>query len=96
MLGPRAAQTVRLGPVGARALAAEEVRRIDAVFDAERAINGVPAEQHLAGRQTQVAPLVMDLEIWMRGARATMSRHADVAKAMGYMLKRWSTFSRFP
>jgi hypothetical protein len=76
-------------------LAAEAVRRIDAVFDAERAINGVPAEQRLAVRQTQVAPLVMDLEIWMRGARATMSRHAEVAKAMDYMLKRWSTFSRF-
>ena len=24
-----------------------------------------------------------------------MSRHAEVAKAMDYMLKRWDTFSRF-
>ena len=55
----------------------------------------MPAEQRLAVRQTQVAPLVMDLEIWMRGARATMSRHAEVARAMDYMLKRWSPFSRF-
>ena len=46
-------------------------------------------------RQTQVAPLVADLAIRMRSVRATMSRHADVAKAMDYMLKRWSTFSRF-
>jgi transposase len=76
-------------------LAAEAVRRIDAIFEAERTINGVPAQQRLAVRQTQVAPLVADLEIWMRGVRATMSRHADVAKAMDYMLKRWSTFSRF-
>ena len=71
------------------------MRRIDAIFEAERAINGVPAEQRLAVRQTQLATLVADLEIWMRDARATMSRHADVAKAMDYMLKRWSTFSRF-
>ncbi len=76
-------------------LAAEAVRRIDAIFEAERAINGVPAERRLAVRQTQVAPLVADLEIWMRRVRATMSRHADVAKAMDYMLKRWSAFSRF-
>ena len=76
-------------------LAAEAVRRIDAIFDAERAINGVPTAQRLAVRQTQVAPLVANLEIWMRGVRATMSRHADVAKAMDYMLKRWSSFSRF-
>ncbi len=31
----------------------------------------------------------------MRAARAKMSRHADVAKAMDYMLKHWDTFSRF-
>jgi hypothetical protein len=42
-----------------------------------------------------VAPLVAELETWMRGARATMSRHAEVAKAMDYMLKRWAIFSRF-
>ena len=76
-------------------LAADAVRRIDAIFDAERAINGVPAQQRLAGWQIQVAPLVADLEIWLRGVRGTMSRHADVAKAMDYMLKRWSAFSRF-
>ena len=76
-------------------LAAEAVRRIDAIFDAERTINGLPAEQRLAVRQKHVAPLVSDLETWMRAARAKMSRHADVAKAMDYMLKRWDTFSRF-
>ena len=48
-------------------LAAEAVRRIDAIFDAERAINGLPAAERLALRQNQVAPLVADLETWMRG-----------------------------
>ena len=76
-------------------LAAEAVRRIDAIFDVERSINGLPAEQRFAVRQTHVAPLVADLEAWMRGARGKMSRHAEVAKAMDYMLKRWNTFSRF-
>ncbi len=76
-------------------LAAEAVRRIDALFDAERAINGLPAPQRLAVRQDKVAPLVTELERWMRTTRARMSRHADVAQAMDYMLKRWDTFSRF-
>ncbi len=76
-------------------LAIETVRRIDAIFDAERAINGLPAEQRLAIRRDQVAPLVTELETWMRAARARMSRHAEVARAMDYMLKRWDTFSRF-
>ena len=43
----------------------------------------------------QVVPLVSDLETWMRAARAKLSRHAEVAKAMDYMLKRWATFTRF-
>ena len=31
----------------------------------------------------------------MRGERGKLSRHADVAKAMDYMLKRWAVFARF-
>jgi transposase len=76
-------------------LAIEAVRRIDAIFDVERTINGVPAAQRLAIRKQHVAPMVSALETWMRIARSKMSRHADVAKAMDYMLKRWQTFSRF-
>ena len=76
-------------------LAAEAVRRIDAIFDTERTINGLPAGQRLAARRDQVAPLVTELETWMRAARAKMSRHADVGRAMDYMLKRWDIFSRF-
>ena len=84
-----------LAELGRAPLAAEAVRRIDAIFDAERAIAGMTAERRLAVRRSEVAPLVIDLEIWMRDARAKMSRHADAARAMDYMLKRWSTFSRF-
>ena len=76
-------------------LAAEAVRRIDAIFDAERTINGLPADQRLDVRKERIAPLVEALEAWMRKERGTMSRHADVSKAMDYMLKRWDTFSRF-
>ena len=84
-----------LAEVAKAPLAAEAVRRIDAIFDVERTINGLPADQRLAVRQTQVAPLVSDLEAWMRGVRGSMSRHAKVAKALDYMLKRWDAFSRF-
>lgn len=84
-----------LAEVAKAPLAAEAVRRIDAIFDVERALNGLPADQRLAVRQAQVGPLVTDLEAWMRGVRGSMSRHADVSKAMDYMLKRWEAFSRF-
>ena len=71
------------------------MRQIDAVFAIEREINGLPAEQRLAVRTTRIAPLVSELESWMRNERARLSRHADVAKAMDYMLKRWAAFTRF-
>ena len=76
-------------------LALEAVRRIDGLFEIERSINGQSAEQRRAVRQELSAPLVADLENWMREQRAKLSRDNDVAKAMQYMLKRWPAFIRF-
>ena len=76
-------------------LAIEAVRRIDAIFEIERRINGIPPPQRRAMREERVAPLVGSLQDWMRAARGKMSRHAEVAKAMDYMLKRWGAFDRF-
>jgi transposase len=84
-----------LADVAKAPIAIEAVRRIDLIFDAEREINGQSAEDRLAARQRRVAPLVGDLETWIRGERAKLSRHAEVARAMDYMLKRWIAFSRF-
>ena len=76
-------------------LAREAVTRIDAVFDAERAISGLGAGARLAVRQTKIARSVAELGTWMRHERAGLSRHAPVARAMDYMLKRWDGFARF-
>src|SRR5690348_7864946 len=76
-------------------LALEAVRRIDEIFAVERDINGLSANERMAARKTRVVPLVEELEEWMRTERARLSRHAEVAKAMDYMLKRWSAFTRF-
>src|SRR5665213_2315879 len=70
-------------------IAVETVRRIDALFDIERAINGRPAAERLAVRQDLSAPRVAELESWMREHRAKLSRHDPVAKALDYMLTRW-------
>jgi transposase len=43
----------------------------------------------------RVTPLVAEFEGWMRAERARLSHHADTAKAMNYMLKRWPAFTRF-
>src|SRR5204863_5664558 len=76
-------------------LAIEAVRRIDEIFAVEREINGATPEQRHAVRQQRIKPLVTALEGWMRSERARLSRHADTAKAIDYMLKRWPSFTRF-
>ena len=76
-------------------LALEAVRRIDALFDIERAVNGKNAKARLAARAELAAQPVAELEAWMRQERARLSRHAPVAKAIDYMLKRWGGFTRF-
>jgi transposase len=84
-----------LAETGKSPLALQAVRRIDALFDSERDLNGLPAAQRQEQRALHAAPLVAELEAWMRAERAHLSRHNDLAKAMDYMLKRWAAFARF-
>jgi transposase len=76
-------------------LAVEAVRRIDELFAIERRINGVSAADRLAARDRESRPIIADLERWMRTERARLSRHAEIAKAIDYVLTRWPAFTRF-
>jgi transposase len=76
-------------------MALQAVQKMDAIFAAERAINGLPDGARVAVRRREIAPLVNDLFDWMRIERAKLSRHNEVAKAMDYMLKRAASFKRF-
>ena len=76
-------------------LALEAVTRIDLLFDIERGIVGESAEHRLAVRRELSAPVLADLKDWMEAERRKLSKHAPVAKAMDYMLKRWALFARF-
>lgn len=75
-------------------IALEMVRRIDALFEIERAINGQSAARRLAVRRELSAPLLDDLKIWMTEQRAKLARGHDLSKAMDYILKRWTAFTR--
>ncbi len=78
-------------------VALEAVTRIDAIFDIEREINGLPAEDRHAARQLRARPLVEALHDWLGTERGTMSKHNPVAKAIDYMVRkdRWTAFTRF-
>jgi len=79
--------------------ALEAVKRIDAIFDIEREINGLDAGTRLAARQERSRPLVEDLHLWLLDERARMSKHNSVAKAIDYLTlpkaDRWAAFTAF-
>ena len=79
-------------------VALEAVRRIDALFDIERSLNGLPAEARLQARQRLSRALVDELHGWLVAERAQLSKHNPVAKAINYMFEkegRWEAFTRF-
>ena len=85
----------RKGGVTISPMALEAVQRIDRIFEIERSINGKSANERRDARADLAAPLVADLEAWMRQNRAKLSRHDPVAKAIDYMLKDWAAFTTF-
>jgi transposase len=84
-----------LAKSGEAPIATEAVRRIDELFEIERAINGQTPEQRLVARREKSRPLIVDLEIWMRQQRALLSSSNDTAKAFNYLFNRWEAFTRF-
>ncbi|MGN7734644.1 IS66 family transposase [Ensifer sp. 22564] len=76
-------------------MALEAVKRIDALFDIEREINGLMADQRLERRHKESLPLVDDLQTWLQTERLKLSRSSPVAEAIDYMLKRWDGFMSF-
>src|SRR5271157_2793743 len=76
-------------------IAIEVVRRIDALFEVERPINGKTPDERREVRQALSKPLVDELLVYMREQRAKLSRGHDLAKAIDYIVKRWDAFTLF-
>jgi transposase len=76
-------------------IAIEVVRRIDALFEIERPINGKIAGERRVARQELSKPLVEELHLYISEQRAKLSRGHDLAKAIDYILKRWTAFTLF-
>ncbi len=54
-------------------IAIEAVKRIDALFEIERDINGASADERRRVRDRQSQPLVTELHAWLRDERAKLS-----------------------
>lgn len=74
-------------------IAVEIVRRIDALFEIERSINGKTPNERLAVRRDKSRPLVEELELYLRAQLDRLSRGHDLAKAINYILKRPAAFT---
>jgi transposase len=76
-------------------IALEAVKRIDLLFDIERDINGLSADERLRVRQERSAPLLAKLKTWLTEQRSRLSRSSNVIQPIDYMLKRWDGFAHF-
>ena len=76
-------------------IAIEAVKRVDALFDIERAIDGLSVIERRHVRNEQSRPLLAELQTWLRGQRARLSSKSETAKAIDYALKRWTALTRF-
>jgi transposase len=76
-------------------IAAEAVKRIDALFAIEREINGLVPQERLSVRHERSRPLIIELQTWFRQQRAQLSKNSETTKAINYSLNRWDAFTRF-
>jgi Transposase IS66 family len=91
---PAGAMAFDLARLANAPIAAEAVRRIDELFEIDRAISGRSRDERLAVRGEQSRPLVIAFEAWLRHQRSLLSRTSETAKAIVYSLKRWASFMR--
>lgn len=77
------------------ALTDEALKRIAALYGTEAEIRGSPAEERLAVRKERSIPQMESLHDRIQMQMKTLSIHAEMAKAFGYMLKQWHALNEF-
>jgi transposase len=76
-------------------VALEALERIGALYKIEEDIRGRTPVQRQAERQTRAAPLLEELQQWLRETARKTSRKSDLAAAIGYTLSRWTALTRY-
>ena len=76
-------------------VAAEALERIGALYAIEADIRGKPPDERAAIRQARAGPLLDSLREWLRHTASRVSKKSELAKAIGYVLTRWSAFTRY-
>ncbi len=75
-------------------LAAEALARIGALYGIERGLHGKPPDARTRERQARARPLGAALKAWAEASLSQVPGRSDLAKALRYMLARWTALTR--
>jgi transposase len=76
-------------------VAAEALEQIGELYAIEAEIRGRPPDERIAIRQARAGPLLESLREWLRQTLARVSRKSELAKAISYILSRWTALTRY-
>jgi transposase len=76
-------------------IAAEALERIGALYAIEAEIRGRPRHERAQTRQARAGPLLESLREWLRQTLARVPKKSELAKAIGYVLTRWTALTRY-
>jgi transposase len=76
-------------------IAAEALERIGALYAIEAEIRGRPPAERTAIRQARAGPLLESLREWLGHTLSRLSKKSELAKAIGYVLTRWTALTRY-
>jgi transposase len=84
-----------LHQANASPIAAEALERIGALYAIESEIRGRPPDERAGIRQARAGPLLESLREWLRQTLVRVSKKSELAKAIGYVLTRWTALTRY-
>lgn len=76
-------------------IAAQALQFISQLYDVEREVKCLTANERLRMRQARSRPLADALYLWMALQRRQITDGAATARALDYSLKRWGALTRF-
>ena len=76
-------------------VAAEALARIGALYAIEAEIRERPPDERAAIRQARAGPPLESLREWLRQILARVSKKSELAKAVSYILSRWTALTRY-
>lgn len=65
------------------------------LYAIEAEIGGRPPDERAMIRQARAGPLLESLREWLRQTLGRVSKKSELAKAIGYVLSRWTALTRY-